>query len=122
MTEYIILLLISAALTVLIEAVFFAFCFNDHLKPSLLVNLLTNPILNLILPGVCLGIELVFVPRLYLPALIAAILLLEVGVVLLEAFMYSVLTGKTVKQELPPSILANVISFVLGTGLLLFLS
>ena len=116
-TVVLIYLLFMAGITVLIEGTLLTLvtrwrCFR---RPSVILNLLTNPIVNLILPALYKGVKELLLPRMWVGATLAVFLLAEVGVILIEAWMYRILTREPYRRTLPVSIAANTLSAVLGT-------
>jgi len=98
-------------LTVLVEGGLMALLFRSRrfVYYSFLCNLLTNPALNLLLT---LCVTLLGVSW-YWPALAV----LEVAVVLAEAYVYRLLCGFTFVKAFGVSALLNLTSFLAGIGL-----
>ena len=100
-------LFLNLALSIGIEGVLVYALFRSKqvCYASLLCNLLTNPILNLLL-----FIVLRFQTGLYWPALV----MLELAVVLAEAYVYRLLLDMTTKRALGVSLLLNAVSYGVG--------
>ncbi len=104
-------LLVCFTVTVLVEGGLVALLFHSRrfVYYSFLCNLLTNPALNLLLALCVTLLGAVW----YWPALA----LLEIAVVLTEAFVYRLLCGFTFTKALGLSVLLNLASFLIGLGL-----
>jgi hypothetical protein len=87
-------------------AIFIKYGRRDYTYYSLLCNVLTNPMLNLLL---CL-LVLVFSSEIYIPTLI----ILETIVVIVEAYVYKILCHFPKKEALKLSLLLNVFSYLIG--------
>lgn len=110
-------LLVTVGLTVLIEGTLLILVprWRTFRRPSVILNVLTNPIVNLILPALYEAVEMIYVRRLWHTASLVVFLLVEAGVILLEAWMYRILTREPYRRTLHVSIAANLLSAVLGT-------
>lgn len=99
-------------LTVMVEGTFIGIAFRrrDYVYYSFLCNLLTNPLLNVIL----LLVTNILDVACYFPALIV----LEATVVFVEAYVLRLLCGFVYKKALLVSLVMNALSFL--TGLLVF--
>lgn len=101
---------INLLLTSLVELSLIYFVFRKWklVYYCLLCNMLTNPVLNLILVlvGNVWGIK-------YYPFYLIG---LEIAVVLIEAFIYKMLGGFPVWKALRTSLFLNVVSFLFGVG------
>ncbi|MBS7306643.1 MAG: hypothetical protein KIG43_01030 [Eubacteriales bacterium] len=106
--ELILILLYSLALTILIEGVVVLLSTKDKqmVKHSVLCNLLTNPIVNLVL---ILAVN-IWGRGIYVPVLFV-VELLTVGV---EAYIYKYITGMELRQAVFLSMLANAASWGIG--------
>jgi len=108
---WLLVLVCCLALSVLVEGSLMALLFRSRrfVYYSFLCNLLTNPALNLLL---ALTVTLLGAAW-YWPALA----LLEIIVVLVEAFVYRLLCGFAFVKALGVSALLNLASFLAGLGL-----
>lgn len=108
----ILILLILCISTCIIEMIPFLFLKNcsKWIKTSFLCNLITNPIINLILALLTLLVtnNVIFI-------LIA--IALEIAVIIFEAFIYYNVLDENMRKCIILSILSNILSF--GVGLLL---
>lgn len=107
-------ILFALALTCAFEIVPLLFVRGNKKKwiaSSLLCNVITNPIINIIFMLVALAIENENVT-------FGILILLEVLVVAFEAFLYHNITDESIKKCIKISFVCNLFSFVLG--LLLF--
>ncbi len=86
---------------------------REWFKPVLLCNVLTNPILNMILPAVY-AFTYVFDMRTGGVASFLILLVLELGVVFLEAWMLGVFIDAPFRKRLKVSFGLNAFSFVWG--------
>ncbi len=114
---------ITVGITVLVEGGLIALVgkWRAFRRPSLILNVLTNPIVNLILPALYIGVKEVFVRRMWNAATLTVFLLVEVGVIILEAWMYRILTGEPYRRTVPVSIAANLLSALIGTFIGIFI-
>lgn len=112
MTELLKILVVALSVPLLLESIPVLFLRNRKAwwKASVLCNVVTNPILNIIvillstvLPG---GNVVSWI-----------VLALEVAVVFFEAWLYGLMLGNTYKSCLLFSLIANGISFVAGSAL-----
>ena len=115
MINIILILVILCGLTCLVEAIPLLF-FNKAkrrkwINTSFLCNFMTNPILNILL--VILSIYITNQALYFL-----TVILLEIIVIIFEAFIFYNVMGESFKKCLAVSLLVNMVSFILG--LLLF--
>ncbi len=106
------LLVILCGTTIFLESIPILFLKNKKVwwKASVLCNVVTNPILNvivLLLPIVLLDFRLLKV----------IVFFLEIVVVLFESWFYQLMLGKSNKACLLFSLAANGLSFVVGSML-----
>ena len=108
----ILILLILCIATCIIESIPFLFLQGKSkwIKTSILCNFITNPILNLIL-----ALLTVFITNNSVLIIIAVIL--EIAVIIFEAFIYHNVTDEKFRSCLILSALSNALSF--GIGLIL---
>ncbi len=101
-------LLLNLAITVLIEGLIMALLFRrlDYVYYSLLCNLLTNPMLNLLL--------LVVVNLIGISIYAAALIILEIVVFLVEAMILKKLCRLSLKRACGISVMLNICSFLSG--------
>lgn len=106
------LLLFVCALTCIFETLTLLFFKDrkDWIKPVLICNVLTNPVLNMIYPFLQ---ELLEGAREYALS-VYLLLALEVGVVFLETWLLGFFVEKSYKRRLGVSVAINVASFVVG--------
>ena len=117
MIEFLLLLLFLCLATCITELIVLMF-FKDrkHLyKSVLIVNVITNPILNMIYPSIYYFMywstnNFIFS---YIVGLFALILM-EIGVVFMETWMYGFLTDLPLSRRRNISISLNAVSFSLG--------
>lgn len=84
-------------------------------RPVLIVNVITNPILNMIYPliySITVEATMSFSISRYLGT--AFLIIMEVGVVILETYMYGYFTDLPLKTRRRISITLNTVSFLLG--------
>lgn len=114
---------ITVGITVLVEGGLIVLVgkWRAFRRPSLILNILTNPIVNLILPALYKGVKVVFVSQMWVAATLTVFLLVEVGVIILEAWMYRVLTGESYRRTVPVSIATNLLSAVIGNIIGMFI-
>jgi len=95
-------------LTILVEGmvIFIKYGLKDYIYYSLLCNVLTNPMLNLLLYLLVRG----FGSEVYIEALI----ILEIVVVIVEAYVYKILCNFSKKEVLKLSLLLNFSSYLSG--------
>lgn len=110
MKVIIITLLFTCTLTILLESVL-CLIVRQKLawwKASVICNIVTNPILNVIL---------MLLASLSVPSLIitAALLVMEVVVVFVEAYFYRCMLNKAYRHCFLFSLIANLLSFGIGT-------
>lgn len=100
--------ILCLVLTIIIEGIviFIKYSRWDYVYYSFLCNILTNPMLNLLLYLLVWGLGL----EIYLPALIV----LEIIVVIVEAYIYKILCKFSKKEALKLSILLNISSYLIG--------
>ncbi len=109
-------------ITILIETLVLLFFKNRKtlFRPLLIANIITNPILNLILPAIYLAIQFVgdFFIRDYIIIVwllqIIILVLFEVLVVFAEAYIIRFFTSLEYKSCVKYSLILNLISFLLG--------
>ena len=108
----VLLLAFVCALTCIFEALALLFFKDkkDWFKPVFICNLLTNPLLNMIYPFLQVLLEQAreYTLSVYL------LLVLEVGVVFLEAWLLSFFVEKSYKRRLAVSAVINAVSFIAG--------
>lgn len=94
--------------TIIVEGIviFIKYGRKDYVYYSLLCNVLTNPILNLLL---CV-LVLVLGSEIYMIAL----MILEIIVVIVEAYVYKILCHFLDKEALKVSLLLNISSYLIG--------
>lgn len=116
MGTIIFILLLLCAGTCLIEIVPLLFFKNAKkwIKTSLLCNVITNPIINLVLALLTLVVtnEVLF---------IAIAIIMEIAVIVFETFIFYTVTDESLKKCIMVSVLINLCSFAIGlllTGLL----
>lgn len=85
---------------------------NKYILPSFLINILTNLSLN--------GLMTLFDINNNLRVYISFIIISEVIIVFIEAFLYGIIENKFLKN-LKISFLCNLFSYVIGTGIILLL-
>ena len=100
--------ILCLVVTIMVEGIviFIKYGRRDYAYYSLLCNVLTNPMLNLLL---CL-LVLVLGSEIYILALI----ILEIIVVIVEAYVYKILCNFSKKEALKLSLLLNVSSYLIG--------
>lgn len=100
--------ILCLVLTIIIEGIviFIKFGRWDYVYYSFLCNILTNPMLNLLLYLLVWGLGL----EIYLPALI----ILEMIVVIIEAYIYKILCKFSKKEALKLSLILNISSYLIG--------
>ena len=113
--KYILALLVPCVFTVLVETL--ALCFfkdrKRRIKPQLYCNVITNPLLHLILPLCYIGIaSLCGGENKVLNAL--ALLALEIAIVFAEAWLMGLFLKEPYKHRLKISAIVNAASFGLG--------
>jgi hypothetical protein len=128
--ELLLHLLILLGITIIFEILAIVIFYPDrkaYIKPSIALNAITNPMLNLIIT-IC-GFEkylylgfgartyqngyllyISFIPEHFLP-----ILLLELGVIALEAYLYKITTRKPTLKCIHVSIVTNLFSWLIGS-------
>lgn len=101
-------LALCLVVTILVEAVviFIKYRLRDYVYYSLLCNMLTNPMLNLLL--------YLLVWRLGSEIYMEALILLEIVVVIVEAYVYKILCNFSKREAIKLSILLNVSSYLSG--------
>ena len=104
-------LLLMLALTIIIEGCVIGLFFRNwrFVYYSLLCNLLTNPAMNLILMFLPFFLGFQYYPFL--------LILLELTVVLIEAYIYKILCRFHTEKAFFVSLLVNAISYGIGTFL-----
>jgi len=78
----------------------------DYAYYSILCNIITNPMLNLLLYLLIWGLGSKF----YIPALV----MLEIIVVFVEAYIYKILCNFTKKEAFKLSLVLNISSYLIG--------
>lgn len=110
MIGVLLLLAFLCGATILLEGIPILFLKNKKTwwKASILCNVVTNPILNVIV---------LLLPVLLREAnwVVGVVFVLEVAVVFFEAWFYRLMLGNTYKACLMFSLIANGISFVVGS-------
>ena len=117
MTEILIILALLCAGTCVIELIPLLFVRNSGqwIKASLLCNVITNPIVNVLL---ALASLVVSDRAIY----IAIMILLEVAVIAFEAFIFRQVTGESVQKCILISAMINLCSFAVGLFLSILLN
>ncbi len=108
--EIIIELLSALAFTIIIEGIVVVLITRkaNTLLVSVACNLLTNPLINILLIVVS-----IYEMKLYYPLMAV----FEILVVIAEYFIYRVATDESKKRCVIMSVVANVLSFAIGTGI-----
>ena len=110
MSKFIIALALTCALTCIAEVIPLLF-FGDRcrlVKTSVLCNVVTNPVLNVI-------VAMVLVYTNSYAIYYIVLVLLEILVLLVEGLYYKHFCEIKLKRALLISLLANIVSFVVGT-------
>ena len=115
-------IVIYLAITILIEMLVLLFFKNRKtlFRPLLIANLITNPILNLILPAIYIGIEFLGVMFIRVSIIIVwslqiiVLVLFEILVVFSEAYIIKFYTDLKFKSCFIYSLILNLVSFLLG--------
>ena len=102
-------LVIICALTCIIEIIPLLFLKNRRqlIKTSLLCNVITNPIMNIIL-----AIFAVYVTN--LTAYTGIVIVMEIAVIMFEAFIFYNLIEESIKKCVVISVIINICSFIVG--------
>ncbi|OPZ93854.1 MAG: hypothetical protein BWY74_00973 [Firmicutes bacterium ADurb.Bin419] len=107
-----IIVVVNLLLTCIFEGIiiFFLFRKREYVYYSFLCNMLTNPVLNLLL---------IFLYRIFRHnSYYVGLIILELMFVLVEAYVYTLLCNFKVQKALLLSFLLNGVSYALGTVLM----
>lgn len=102
-------------LTIVIETLILIF-FKDRrtwIKPVLVVNLITNPIMNCLLPALTVFISIVC-DIFYWHASYLSIIIMELIVIVVETLLFKHFTKQNTLKCFFRSLLMNLFSFILG--------